>query len=154
MVHLANLRGGLDNITVVLARIGPWVDPDSAADAPALGDGKHADSGKKNGWIKGLSGLIGKKKGGDAPPEEEHRYRSCDCPISEEMIDPLAELVRKVQATAIEQTWPADWPKLAAHRRHADIEREAGRLRRALKHLGESIDMLGQAGRLHRKMNT
>ena len=30
LVNLANLRGGLDNITVVIVRIGAWVDPDSA----------------------------------------------------------------------------------------------------------------------------
>ena len=30
LVSLANLRGGHDNITVVIVRIGPWVDPDSA----------------------------------------------------------------------------------------------------------------------------
>ena len=30
LVNLANLRGGLDNITVLIVRIGPWVDPDSA----------------------------------------------------------------------------------------------------------------------------
>ena len=30
LVSLANLRGGLDNITVLIVRIGPWVDPDSA----------------------------------------------------------------------------------------------------------------------------
>ncbi len=30
MLNLANLRGGLDNITVLIVRIGPWVDPDSS----------------------------------------------------------------------------------------------------------------------------
>ena len=30
LFNLANLRGGLDNITVLIVRIGPWVDPDSA----------------------------------------------------------------------------------------------------------------------------
>src|SRR5262249_29207464 len=29
LVHLANLRGGQDNITVILVRIGPWVEPGS-----------------------------------------------------------------------------------------------------------------------------
>ena len=29
LVNLANLRGGLDNITVVIVRIGAWIDPDS-----------------------------------------------------------------------------------------------------------------------------
>lgn len=29
LINLANLRGGLDNITVVIVRIGQWVDPDS-----------------------------------------------------------------------------------------------------------------------------
>ena len=30
LISLANLRGGLDNITVQIVRIGPWIDPDSA----------------------------------------------------------------------------------------------------------------------------
>ena len=34
LVALANLRGGQDNITVVLARIGPWIEPDSNQDIP------------------------------------------------------------------------------------------------------------------------
>ena len=29
LMNLANLRGGLDNITVLIVRIGEWVDPDS-----------------------------------------------------------------------------------------------------------------------------
>src|SRR6476659_4186249 len=35
LISLANLRGGPDNITVVILRIGPWVESDASADAPS-----------------------------------------------------------------------------------------------------------------------
>ena len=30
LLNLGNLRGGLDNITVVILHIGPWIEPDTA----------------------------------------------------------------------------------------------------------------------------
>jgi hypothetical protein len=65
----------------------------------------------------------------------------------------MAELVRKVQQVAIEQTWPVDWTALATHRRAAGDQRSLSKLRAALKELGEAIELLGQAGRIHRKAN-
>lgn len=147
LLQLANVRGGHDNITVVMARIGPWVDPDSDADLAAL-PSPSAGSAKK-GWIKGLSGLIATKK--KVEPIEENLYRSCDCPISPELVDRLTELVARTQQNAVEQTWPLDWPTLANLRRDAASDRSAGRLRRSLRSIGEAIDLLGQAGRLYKK---
>jgi serine/threonine protein phosphatase PrpC len=150
LLHLANLRGGHDNITVLIARVGPWTEPEGEDEVPKAVDGQ-AVNGKKGGWIKGLaSGLLGPKKSA-TPAVEEHLYRSCDCPISEELIDRLAEQVRAGQQSAIEQTWAVEWPKLAALRRRSEKMRIVGKLRPALKDLGEAIDLLGQAGRSHRK---
>ena len=147
LLHLANVRGGHDNITVVMVRIGPWVDPESDADVPALA-GTQQGSAKK-GWIKGLSGLIAAKK--KVEPVEENLYRSCECPITELLVDRLTELVARTQQIAVEQTWPIDWPSLANLRRDASSDRAASRLRRSLRSIGEAIDMLGQAGRLRKK---
>jgi len=147
LLHLANLRGGHDNITVVMVRIGPWVDPESDADVPALAGSQSGEA--KKGWIKGLSGLLAPKK--KVETVEENRYRSCDCPISAALVDRLAELVARTQQVAVEQTWPIDWASLANLRRDAASDRSADRLRRSLRSIGEAIDMLGQAGRLHKK---
>src|SRR5262249_25873685 len=105
LVALANLRGGQDNITVVLARIGPWIEPDSAQDIPRHDAGKNGEA-RHGGFLKRL--FAGRKKA-DAEPVEEHIYRTAPCPISDEAIETIAELVRKAQATAIERTWPVDW---------------------------------------------
>jgi len=152
LVHLANLRGGHDNITVVIVRIGPWSEPDAGAGAPDPGQA-HAANGKNvGGWIKGL--FAAKKRGGAAAQAEEHLYRSCDCPVSEELVERMSELVAKVQQVAVDQTWPASWTALASHRRLASEARGRGELRPALKELGEAIDLLGQAGRVHRRTAT
>jgi serine/threonine protein phosphatase PrpC len=150
LLQLANLRGGMDNITVVIARIGPWIEPDTETDIPKSGDG-HPTNGKKSGWMKGISSLLASKKKSGPSAVEEHIYRSCECPISAELVDHLAELVRKSQHVAIEQTWPVEWTALADHRRIAGKLRKEGNLRHALMELGEAIDLLGQAGRVHRR---
>lgn len=149
LLHLANLRGGMDNITVVIARIGAWVDPDTG-ETTQVANGQGQDS-RKAGWMKGISGLLGASRKKAATAVEEHRYRSCDCPISEELVDRLAELVRKGQQVAIDQTWPVEWSALADHRRIAGKLRHEGKLRHALMELGEAIDLLASAGRVHRK---
>ena len=147
LLHLANIRGGHDNITVVMARIGPWVEPESNADAKTL-PGSPSETVKK-GWVQGLSSLLTPKK--KVERIEVNLYRSCDCPVSEEIVDRLAELVARTQQIAVDHTWPVDWAKLATLRRDITTNRTAGQLRRALKGIGEAIDLLGQAGRLHKK---
>jgi len=149
LLSLANLRGGHDNITVVIARIGEWVEPESATDVPKVAEAPAAGWKKEGGWIKGL--FAAKKRGNGAHAVEEHLYRSVDCPISEGLVDRLAEQVGRVQQIAVEQTWPVDWPELARLRRKAAEARAGGQVRTALRDLGEAIDRLGQAGRLHRK---
>ena len=57
LVSLANLRGGPDNITVVIVRIGPWVDPDSAETSHhASPAGKHRNGQSSASWRQRLSG--------------------------------------------------------------------------------------------------
>ena len=52
LLHLANLRGGHDNITVLIVRIGPWVEPEGDEEVAKV-TGENADNGKRTGWIKG-----------------------------------------------------------------------------------------------------
>ena len=63
----------------------------------------------------------------------------------------MSELVRRTQATAIEQAWPVDWVALTNARRQMEEARAAANPRETLHHLGEAIALLGVGGRLHRK---
>ncbi|MDR3632269.1 MAG: protein phosphatase 2C domain-containing protein [Isosphaeraceae bacterium] len=151
LVQLANLRGGHDNVTVVILRIGSWVEPDSAQDVPT--QSSPADNGRTAGGFKSvLAGLFRGKGRAQAPePVEEHLYRTADCPVSEALVDKLGELTRKVQAAAVEQAWSLDWTALTTFRRKETEARSAGNLRGALKYSGEIIELLGKAARFHRK---
>ncbi|QEH36990.1 Serine/threonine phosphatase stp [Aquisphaera giovannonii] len=152
LISLANLRGGLDNITVVIVRVGDWVDPESAEVAqqePA--DGRKADGG--GSWKDRILRLVrpGKKAPAALTPEEEHRYRSSDCPIGEALLDRLSELTDRVREAAIEQAWSVDWAELTERRRKLADARSGRRDWAALREVGEIIAMLGQAARFHRK---
>ncbi len=149
LLHLANLRGGHDNITVIIVRIGPWVEPESETDMAEVGASASVN-GSKGGWMKGITGLLGTKKKASATVEE-HIYRTCACPVSEELVDRMSDLVKKCQEIAVEQGWPVEWSSLTAQRKIASKLRKQGQLRHALMELGEAIDLLGQAGRIHRK---
>jgi protein phosphatase len=155
LIHLANLRGGLDNITVLIVRIGPWVDPDSAETAHqnSSGDRRHTGNHSSSSWRDRLAGLFKSQR---KPPvalnaDEEHRYRSTDCPITETLLDRLSELTDRVREAAIEQAWSVDWTELATRRRKFAESRDARNDWLTLRELGEIIVLLGQAARFHRK---
>ncbi len=155
LVNLANLRGGLDNITVVILRIGPWVEPDSAPDLPTAPEKADRSNGGKAGkWKLGAlaAGLLpGRNRTPAATVVEEHPYRTAECPISAELVERLSDLTRRIQAHAIEQAWSLDWTEFARFRRGESEARAKGDLRKALKNLGEMIALLGVAARFHRK---
>jgi protein phosphatase len=151
LINLANLRGGLDNITVVILRIGSWVEPDTALDLATQGTAKPNHLGKKApGWKSVLSNLF-RSKNATPTTVEDHPYRSAECPISLELIDQYSELIRRVQAHAVEQAWSLDWTQFAKYRRSESEARAASNLRGALRNLGEMIALLGVAARFHRK---
>lgn len=148
LLQLANLRGGADNITVVIVRFGPWADPDNPA-ASVEGPAPAKAEAKRGLSLASLVSAFRRK-----PPEEpveEHLYTSTGCGITEELVDGIANLVRKAQQVAMDQSWGVDWGQLAEHRREADQARQDQQLRRALRSLGEAIVLLGFAGRIHRK---
>ncbi len=154
LVHLANLRGGLDNITVVIVRIGAWVDPESGEtdqQDPAAKRGRPVDGVARSWKDRLIRRFTAPKPLHPLAPEDEHRYRSCECPIDEKLLDALGRLAEETRETAIAQAWPVDWPKLSAHRRALQESQTAGRSRLVLREIGETISMLGQAGRFHRK---
>ena len=112
----------------MIARIGPWVEPDG--DDEVAQARRRPRRQRQEGRLDQGARLRPPRvqEEGRAPAVEEHLYRSCDCPITEELVDRLAELVRAAQQVAIEQTWPVDWTELADLRREAD---EAPRRRQA-----------------------
>ena len=151
LTHLANLRGGHDNITTLVIRVGPWAEP-GTDEWEALANPPPPPPAKKEGLGTRLTRLLPSlHRKAEPEPVEEHRYVSLECPIDEAVVEPLTEVVRTAQALAVEQAWSLDWPLLAAHRREAELARQAGRLRDALRALGEATVVLGVAGRLHKK---
>jgi protein phosphatase len=154
LVNLANLRGGLDNITVIVVRIGPWIAPDSTEIHQQPDQQARQDGSDRPGWRQRLTQLFKARKSSTEPVVEEHLYRSADCPISENLIIRLDELTRASQEQAIEQAWSIDWTSLATLRRQQAEARAAGNHWIALRKLGEIISLLGTGARFHRKAVT
>lgn len=153
LISLANLRGGHDNITVVILRIGTWVEPDTAQDLPVEAKSGGETNGKtKKGWKVGLANLFSGRGRQQTPVTvEDHPYRTAPCPISPELIEGFTELIRKVQSHAVDHAWSLDWTQFAMYRREEADAKAAGNSRKNLKAVGEMMSMLGTAARFHRK---
>ena len=119
LVNLANLRGGLDNITVLIVRIGTWIDPDSAEVQQQRRAGKNdKDHFEREGWRSRLVDLIrSRRRTAALPAGDDHPYRTAPCPIDEPLLERLDELTRRVQEQAIEQAWSLDWTSMTTLRR-------------------------------------
>lgn len=153
LISLANLRGGHDNITTVILRIGPWVEPDTAQDIKT-GDitDDPARAGKSGGWKRGLTSLFGGRgKASALAAIEREPYRTALCPISDELIERYSDLTRRVQTHAVEHAWKLDWPLFTCFRREEAEAKAAGNPRKTLRALGEMMAMLGTAARFARK---
>jgi protein phosphatase len=146
LIHLANLRGGPDNITVVIVRVGAWVEPgtESPEDAKAKLRPKA-----KGSFLKGMFGSLRGKAQAEVVADEP--YQSTNCALNQEFLTEMNELVRNSQGLAIDQAWTLDWTQLTRLRKEAEECMKAGATGDALRHLGEAIALLGQAGRLFRK---
>jgi protein phosphatase len=151
LINLANLRGGPDNVTVVILRVGPWIEPDTVDDL-ATQYAARSGSGKKQvpSWKSLLSQLFRPRNTAKATVED-HPYRTAECAITLELIDRYADLTRRVQAHAVEQAWSLDWTQFARYRRAESEARSAGKLRASLRNIGEMMVLLGVAARFHRK---
>ena len=96
-MNLANLRGGLDNITVVVLRIGPWVEPDSAEHATTPPSSTTPINGKMGGGFRSIFGKLlhpGHRSQALATVEDRP-YRTAASPLTEEFVDQLSELTRR-----------------------------------------------------------
>ncbi len=115
LIHLANLRGGPDNITTVILRIGAWTEPDTAQDVPVTaGPVSTANGRPRAGWKEKLGGLFGGRGRHAAPVTvEDHPYRTAECPITPEIVEKMADLTRRVQAHAVDHAWSIDWTAFA-----------------------------------------
>ena len=154
LVSLANLRGGHDNITVLVLRIGHWIEPDTAHDLPIdILPAKHTSNGSVGkGWKKALRGLFsGRGRKVDSAVVEENPYRTAECLITDDLIDRISELTRRVQTHAIDHAWSLDWTRFAQFRREEAEGRAARNPRKTLKAIGEMVAMLGLAARFQRK---
>jgi protein phosphatase len=153
LISLANLRGGLDNITVLIVRLGQWIDPDSADvlhERPPETNDRYLRG--REGWRSRLTELFkGRLRDSNVAPVEDHSYRTAECPINLALIDRLDELTRHTQEQAIAQAWSVDWAALASLRRQATDARTAQNHWVALRKLSEMISLLGQAARFHGK---
>jgi protein phosphatase len=150
LVHLANLRGGLDNITVVVVRLGAWIDPDSNEIQQQPAASVPGNDRDREGWRTRLADMFKGRRRVPAPQAvEEHVYRSAACPIDDDLIGRLHELTRGAQELAIEQAWSIDWTALAGLRRQEGEARAARNSWVTLRKLGEIIALLGQGARFH-----
>jgi protein phosphatase len=153
LVNLANLRGGLDNITVMIVRIGTWIDPDSAEVQQQPGDTNNRDHRPRSGWRARLVELFkSRRRPTVLPAEAEHRYRTAECPIDQPLIERLEELTRRTHEQSIEQAWSVDWTNIATLRRQLAEARATDNKWVALRKLGEIIALQGEAARYYRKM--
>lgn len=152
LIHLTNLRGGPDNITLIVLRIGPWIEPDTAENVAVAAPRPSTNGRSSGGWKKALAGLLsGRNRAHAAAVVEDNPYRSAVCPIDPEMVEKFAELTRRVQTHAVEHAWSLDWTGFAQHRRAEAEARAAHDPRKELKAIGEMIAMLGQAARFAKK---
>ena len=151
LVNLANLRGGLDNITVLTVRIGTWVDPDSAEVQQQPTSKVIRDPGRHEGWRKRLTNLVKGRRPSAPAVVEDRPYRTYNCAIDEDLIARLHDLTRIAQEKAIEQAWSIDWTLLASLRRQEAEARAAKNTWVTLRKLGEIISLLGLGVRFHRK---
>jgi len=151
LINLANIRGGLDNITVAILHIGPWIEPDAVQDPAGEESTKVSNGARKPvNWKSALTQLF-RHKSATPATVEDHPYRTAECPISLELIEKYSELTRRVQAHAVEQAWSLDWTQFSKYRREESEARAAGDLRGALRSAAEMIALLGVAARFHRK---
>ena len=125
LVALANLRGGRDNVTVLVARYGP-----EGSTGLATLDGQPGEVREK---------------------VPEHIYRSASCSIASGLLEGLAEQRKKSLEVAREQSWPVDWPGLEARCREVDQALDQDRPRDAVRFLGEIFDTLGTAASKRRR---
>jgi len=143
LMHLANLRSGSDNVTIVIARVGEWVEPGAG--------GSDETAGARKSKGKFLGGLFNNFKGRKPSNADEFEpHATAECTLDRQLIGRIIELVNQIQTLAKEQGWDVDWANVAAWRAQGEERFKAGQLREALGAFSEAVSLLGEAGRLYR----
>lgn len=151
LVSLANLRGGQDNITVVVVRIGDWHDPD-AQPGEVKTPQAVVNGIKPTDWRSRFMDLINTKRRTPPPPvETKTPYRTAGCAIRADLIERFVELSRQVQEVAVNQAWGLDWTEVARLRRLVGESMARNDKWRALRHVAEIFVILGTGARFHQK---
>lgn len=145
LVDLANLRGGPDNITVIVAQVGGG---DAEAQATAAENRHRGVLGRLLGRI--TSGLKQTNKtaparAGNAP------YRSAPCQVSEHSVLELASLENQLRQTAVEGAWKIDWSSFFGHHNRAEQLLRDGQCNEAVIEYGRGVGFLMVGLREHRK---
>ncbi len=143
LMHLANVRGGTDNVTVVIARVGPWVEP--GKEQPVAKDSKKP----KGSFLGGLFSNFKSKK--PIPTEGFEPHQTAECRLDKSFIKRILTDVHSTHTLAMDQVWDVDWAKLSSYRGRAEEALEQGKLRDSLEAFAEAMSLLGLAGRLRRK---
>jgi serine/threonine protein phosphatase PrpC len=145
LVDLANLRGGPDNITVIVAQVGG-----SEAEAQAA-----ATETRNRGALGRLFGRItsnfSKSSNQTVAAAGNAPYCTAPCQVSEQSVLELASLENQLRQNAVEEAWKIDWSSFFAHHNRAEQSLRDGRCNEALQEYGRAVTFLMVGLRQHRK---
>ena len=134
LVDLANLLGGPDNITVVVAEVVDAAQlgsatPSNSITTPARSKPRrHTMQGHASWWdrLLGLFGLGPRQEDGAstvAPKKNKMRgkspYRQHPCQATATSIETLSDIVRQLEDLEDQREWNFDWKEIQSDRHHA-----------------------------------
>lgn len=181
LIHLANLRGGPDNITVIIARVKQSPAELSAGASPASGGGVlpwlvlgamtattaglgavgqvlPAIGSAAVAMAAGLSIMARKlRRGGTIIPRSNSAplgrgpHRSRVCSIDRDMVDKFASIVQQLRDAAVQKGWSVQWERFNAHQKRAEASTVAGNLLVALQEYCHAIRFIMQELKVHRQ---
>ncbi len=149
LIHLANFRGGPDNITAVIVRIGPWVEPGLQRAGPRAGRRRrqHHEPGfppRQPLFFLSAPRVQDSRHGRARVPVRRLCHRRG--PLDADLGRGPAQSGDGHRAELAPGLVGAGQPAPRCRRRAA-----RGLARAALQSLGEAVVILGQAGRVFRK---
>ncbi len=134
LVDLANLLGGPDNITVVVAEVVDAAQlgsakPSNSTVPPGRGNKSRQGEQRSTSWWDKLLGLIGMgRQRGTACPELSRQpinmrgkapYRQHSCKANASSIETLSDIVRQLEDLEDQREWNFDWKEIQTDRHQA-----------------------------------
>ena len=152
LVDLANLRGGIDNITIILVEIG---DPDNRGPfKPVVADTRFNGKRLWKAARRKLEDLRRwyRQRGQEPepPPPPPPVYRVCDCSLQPRLIENLAKAERNLREMGVEESWQVNWTLLHDTRGKAEEHAREGRLSEAFREFCRAISVLSVGQSKHR----